>query len=163
MRTERERHGWSQAETAKRLSDMGIPMHWTTVAKIEKGDRSVRIDEAAGIADLFGVSVDALLGRRARPKADLLYSLRGVLDTAQQASWQLASFERTLREQTDELAAVDVSDGYSELVTDAVNACEALAAAGQVVARVGERPDAGVKRATRAMLRSMLEREDSER
>jgi hypothetical protein len=37
---------------ATMLSDKGIPMHWTTIAKIEKNDRSVRIDEAAGIADL---------------------------------------------------------------------------------------------------------------
>jgi hypothetical protein len=35
---------------ATMLSDKGIPMHWTTIAKIEKNDRSVRIDEAAGIA-----------------------------------------------------------------------------------------------------------------
>ena len=63
IRTERERREWSQADMAKMLSDKGIPMHWTTVAKIEKGDRSVRIDEAAGIADLFEVSLDVLLDR----------------------------------------------------------------------------------------------------
>jgi len=38
-------------------------MHWTTIAKIEKGERSVRIDEAAGIAELIETSVDALPGR----------------------------------------------------------------------------------------------------
>jgi hypothetical protein len=39
-------------------------MHPTTVAKIEAGDRSVRINEAVGIADLFEVSLDSLLGRK---------------------------------------------------------------------------------------------------
>ena len=28
----------------------GLDLHWTTIAKIENGDRSVRIDEAARIA-----------------------------------------------------------------------------------------------------------------
>ena len=37
------------------FSDRGIPMDWTTIAKVEKNDRSVRIDEAAGISDLFGI------------------------------------------------------------------------------------------------------------
>ena len=57
-----------QRELADKLADKGINMHWTTIAKIEKGgERSVRIDEAAAFADVFGVSVDHLLGRRARP------------------------------------------------------------------------------------------------
>lgn len=65
VRAQREQRGWSQADMAKMLSDKGIqPMHPTTVAKIEAGDRSVRINEALGIADLFEVSVDSLLGRK---------------------------------------------------------------------------------------------------
>jgi transcriptional regulator with XRE-family HTH domain len=52
LRAERERRKWTQTELADQLDAKGIPMHWTTIAKIEKGDRSVRIDEAAGIADL---------------------------------------------------------------------------------------------------------------
>jgi transcriptional regulator with XRE-family HTH domain len=63
VRTERELREWTQAEMAKMLTAKGIQMHWTTIAKIEKGDRMVRIDEAAGIADLFETSVDVLLGR----------------------------------------------------------------------------------------------------
>ena len=64
VKAERERRGWSQAEMAKILSDKGLrPMHPTTVAKIEAGDRSVRINEAVGMADLFEVSMDSLLGR----------------------------------------------------------------------------------------------------
>ena len=65
VRTERELRKWTQAEMAKMLTAKGIQMHWTTIAKIEKGDRLVRIDEAAGIADLFETSVDVLLGRAA--------------------------------------------------------------------------------------------------
>lgn len=65
VKAQREQRGWSQADMAKMLSDKGIqPMHPTTVAKIEAGDRSVRINEAVGIADLFEVSIDSLLGRK---------------------------------------------------------------------------------------------------
>lgn len=62
LKTERESRGWSQSAMAKMLSDNGIPMHATTIAKIEAGDRAVRIDEAAGIAQLLDESVDVLLG-----------------------------------------------------------------------------------------------------
>ena len=38
------------------------PMHPTTIAKIEAGTRSVRINEAVGIAELFEISLDTLVG-----------------------------------------------------------------------------------------------------
>ena len=46
----------------------------TTVAKIESGERAVRIDEAAALADLFDVSVDALLGRNVERTGNLAYA-----------------------------------------------------------------------------------------
>lgn len=61
---ERDRRKWSQAELSKRLQAKGLKhILPSTVAKIESGDRAVRIDEANALADLFGVSVDGLLGR----------------------------------------------------------------------------------------------------
>jgi transcriptional regulator with XRE-family HTH domain len=105
IQTERDRRGWSQVEMAKMLSDRGIqPMHSTTVAKIEAGDRSVRINEAAGIADLFELSLDSLLGRK--PKAqrnELAYLLRVFRDVAQQSSHQVWATMETIREQLEEL------------------------------------------------------------
>ena len=85
LRAEREQRGWSQADMAERLSDKDIPMHWTTIAKIEAGDRSVRIAEAVGIADLFEVSLDALLGRSVEPKNDERYAARALHDAVVQA------------------------------------------------------------------------------
>lgn len=64
VRLERERRGWSQSYMAKLLTDRGIDsIYPTTVAKIESGDREVKLDEAAALADLFGGSLDWLLGR----------------------------------------------------------------------------------------------------
>ncbi len=84
VKAERDNRGWSQAEMAKMLSDKGIhPMHPTTVAKIEAGDRSVRITEAVGIADLLDVSLDTLLGRDpSEPRGERMRWVRAISATA---------------------------------------------------------------------------------
>jgi ribosome-binding protein aMBF1 (putative translation factor) len=64
VRDERDRRGWSQAGLAELLQNNGLPhILASTVAKIEAGDRAVRIDEAHVLAELLETSVDALLGR----------------------------------------------------------------------------------------------------
>ena len=105
LRAEREQRGWSQADMAKRLSAKDIPMHWTTIAKIEAGDRSVRIVEAVGIADLFDVPLDALLGRSADPRNDERYAAHALLDAVVQASRHVEAIENTVRDRLAELAA----------------------------------------------------------
>lgn len=67
IRRERELRGWSQAEVANRLRREGIEVHYTTIAKIEARDaarpRSIRLDEAAALAIVFGTSLDELIGQ----------------------------------------------------------------------------------------------------
>lgn len=75
LKEQRKRRDWSQSQLEKMLAEKGIHLHWTTIAKIEKGERSVRIDEAAAIADLFDTSVDALLGRKRRDETSLTFAL----------------------------------------------------------------------------------------
>jgi transcriptional regulator with XRE-family HTH domain len=105
VKAERETRGWSQAEMAKILSDRGLrPMHPTTVAKIEAGDRSVRINEAVGIADLFKVSMDDLLGRKqGTERNELTYPLRVLRDTARRSAEQVGAMAESIREQLAEL------------------------------------------------------------
>ncbi|MFL0274312.1 helix-turn-helix transcriptional regulator [Mycobacterium sp. SMC-19] len=102
---ERASRGWSQAEMAKMLSDNGInPMHPTTVAKIEAGQRSVRINEALGIAELFETSIDSMVGHEPGTRnSELQYALRILRDTARQSSHQVFTALETLREQLEEL------------------------------------------------------------
>ena len=76
-------------------------MHPTTIAKIESTEprkrRSVKIDEAAGMADLFEVSLDSLLGRTSGGlQSDLAYTLRLVSDTAEQSAHQVSAIANTL-------------------------------------------------------------------
>jgi transcriptional regulator with XRE-family HTH domain len=107
LRTERDNREWTLPQMSQMLADKGIHVHHTSLAKIEKGTRSVRIDEAAGIADLFEVSVDALLGRNVERGADLAYTLRAVLTTARQSAQQTASVADALDAASADLDALE--------------------------------------------------------
>ncbi|KZS79937.1 hypothetical protein B4U45_18325 [Mycobacterium persicum] len=107
LKLERERRGWTQKQFADALSDKDIHLAWTTIAKIEKGSRSVRIDEAAAIADLFGISVDSLLGRRARPKSDRVHILTAAGDTAIRSAGQIIDIAEAVRDRVADLSPPD--------------------------------------------------------
>lgn len=103
VKTERESRKWSQAKMANVLSDTGIPMvHPTTIAKIEAGDRAVRIDEAAAIADVFGVSLDALLGRKGM-EDDASHAMTTLADEAGQLMPVVTQVRERLRRAYAEL------------------------------------------------------------
>ena len=111
VRRERERRDWSQADLSKLLQGKGLEhIYPTTVAKIENGERAVRIDEATAIADLFEVSLDVLLGRNLSPEGDLMFTLQAFLDTARSASVQLSAIEASLGDRSDELAAFEFQE-----------------------------------------------------
>ncbi|MBE4716752.1 helix-turn-helix transcriptional regulator [Pseudarthrobacter sp. AB1] len=58
----REELGWSQGELAKRMSDSGWEgFHQTTISRIEKGERPVRLGEARGLAKALGALVGQML------------------------------------------------------------------------------------------------------
>jgi transcriptional regulator with XRE-family HTH domain len=105
VKKQRDRRDWSQADVAKMLSDKGIKgIYPTTIAKIESGERAVRIDEATALADLFEVSLDALVGRKQNSQEDeLAYLLRLLRDTARDSSEQVGATMETIRDQLEEL------------------------------------------------------------
>ena len=54
----RERAGWSQGELARRMVAAGRDgFHQTTISRIEKNERPVRISEAIGLAEVFDTTV----------------------------------------------------------------------------------------------------------
>jgi transcriptional regulator with XRE-family HTH domain len=79
VRQWRRERNWSQEEVADKLRAEGFDMHQTTVAKIERGTRPLRVAEAAAIATLFRVPPLAVfLG----PPPDLMpWSLNQLHDT----------------------------------------------------------------------------------
>jgi transcriptional regulator with XRE-family HTH domain len=57
LRTER---GWSQDDLARRMDELGWPMHQTTVAKLEAAKRPIRAAEVYALAMAFGLPMQAL-------------------------------------------------------------------------------------------------------
>ncbi|MCW2652034.1 MAG: hypothetical protein JWR32_3010 [Mycobacterium sp.] len=136
LRRERESRKWSQAYLAKLLSDRGITAYATTIAKVEAGERAARIDELVTIADIFGVSVDALLGHSVERSDDKPLVLNALIDTAQHAQWRVRSIEAELR------AAIAALDGFGlrayekDLRSGCEQACDALANAAEAIRKV---------------------------
>jgi transcriptional regulator with XRE-family HTH domain len=126
VKDERDRRGWSQADLSKLLQGRGLEhIYPTTVAKIESGERAVRIDEATAIADLFEVSVDVLLGRNVERSRDLAYTLRAVLNIARQSSQQTAAIGDILGDSLIDLDALEFN-GREQLEKEVVRAQAAL-------------------------------------
>jgi transcriptional regulator with XRE-family HTH domain len=58
----REKRGWSQGELAKRMAESGWEaFHQTTISRIEKGERPVRLGEARGLASVLETRVDNMI------------------------------------------------------------------------------------------------------
>jgi transcriptional regulator with XRE-family HTH domain len=110
LKAERERRGWSQADVARALSSRKVPnTHATTIAKIEWGDRGVRVDELSALADLFGMSVDALIGHGSSG-TDLVWAASKLTTNAQR---MVAGMEDLRRRIADDLQDVQHYASFS--------------------------------------------------
>jgi transcriptional regulator with XRE-family HTH domain len=56
----RQDRNWSQEDVAERLRHQGFEMHQTTVAKIERGARPLRVAEATALAEVFEMPIMAV-------------------------------------------------------------------------------------------------------
>ncbi|OBI42992.1 helix-turn-helix transcriptional regulator [Mycobacterium colombiense] len=139
IKLERERRRMTQQDLVKALKTKGIELHETTIAKIERGDRSVRIDEASAVADVFGISLDALLGRRARPKSDRVHVLTAVADTAIRSTGQILDIADAVRDRIADLSPPDDDLAAREdLIAGCERAYELLVAANDALADTGQ-------------------------
>ncbi|SIJ65614.1 Helix-turn-helix [Mycobacteroides abscessus subsp. abscessus] len=89
LKAERVQRNWSQADVAKLLSTNGFQMYPTTIAKIEAGDRAVKIEEAIALADLFDITLDALTGRNYE-RSGQVSEMRALAATAERLTPELA-------------------------------------------------------------------------
>lgn len=118
LRRERDRRGFSQSDLAKTLTGRGVAMHATTVAKIEAGERGVRIDEAVGIADVLDVPLEWMLGRQSTgPASEIRYSLRALQDRAQETITGLGAMIQALEDWEVDTFGI-AFDGKDELDAD---------------------------------------------
>jgi hypothetical protein len=110
---------------AELLSARGVTAYPTTIAKIESGERVVRIEELAGIADLLGLSVDTMIGRRGRPGGDLAYAERALRDTTGHTARAVTELVTMIAVATGDLDMADPDGRYAKLrasTSDLVNA-----------------------------------------
>lgn len=127
LRRLRERQGWTQAQLAERMGDLGLSLHASAIAKIEAGSRPLRLSEAKIIALVLGETVDGMLGSDELDWPTLLADFRRALDLHVEASRIGASgVERMYREiggrGADLLAAIP--ERYRESFTSVLHALE---------------------------------------
>jgi transcriptional regulator with XRE-family HTH domain len=94
VRQLRLERGWTQEQLAERLSEVGWPMHQTTVAKLEGGARPIRIAEADALAVAFGLPIEAMWYL---PIADEPWSLAAMKDRLKGIDDFIATLEEHLR------------------------------------------------------------------
>ena len=128
LKRERKERGWSQAHMANLLKDKGLTVYPTTVAKIEAGERAARIDEVVAVADVFGVSVDALLGRSARrQRGDKGLTVSALAQLTQSTAVAVESLEAALRDRLTELDSFDLRRDETAARAECERAGDALA------------------------------------
>lgn len=115
LRDERERRGWTQLDMTTMLTARGVWVHHTTVAKIESGARGVRLDFVCAVADIFGVSVDALLGRSGR-SGDLAWMASKLTSNAQKIATEIDTLRHRLYSEYDEIWAALGRDSDNPLL-----------------------------------------------
>lgn len=115
LRDERERRGWTQRNLSDMLEARGVYVHHTAIAKVEAGDRGVRLDMVCAVADIFGVSVDALLGRSGR-SGDLAWLASKLTSNAQKIATEVEMLHHRLRSEYDEIWAALGRDSDNPLL-----------------------------------------------
>ena len=102
LNEERQRAGLSQAALAARITDMiGRSIDPSAIARAEKCERAVRLDEAVAIADVLQVPLTSLLRDRDAID-DEIDELRRDLSLYQ---WKLSKVEEEAQQAEDSISA----------------------------------------------------------
>ncbi|ORW86915.1 hypothetical protein AWB92_24835 [Mycobacterium sp. IEC1808] len=107
------------------------------VSKIESGARNVTISEAAAIADSFGVTVDRLLARRARPASDRDFVLGQLAQASADGQRSVRVAIRDITDRLDDVSEIDPDGNLADLVAAVRTACDKLAAGSALLAQCG--------------------------
>ena len=85
VRRYRTQRGWTQHTLASQVSQLGVPMHQTTIAKMEAGQRQTSIREVFLLAEALAVEPDVLFPHDiGRPDRQTVVGLRAELDEVEQ-------------------------------------------------------------------------------
>ena len=126
MKRIREELGWSQGDLARAMKDAGWNgFHQTTISRIEKGERPVRLGEARGIATALGALVGQMIlpGSGAKAVRDLELTWISVRKNAADLTAALHGYvldQAILRENLRAVEEADLGDDPDEFVLDRV-------------------------------------------
>lgn len=62
VRERRDLLGWSQVQLALELKQAGHDLDATTITRLERGERRIRLDDAVALADVLGLDLWASIG-----------------------------------------------------------------------------------------------------
>jgi hypothetical protein len=87
---------------AVQMTGRGVLVYPSTIAKIEAGKRAVQVNELSVYADLFGTSIDTLVGRA---NSDLAWAVSKLTSNAQKMAADIEGLSRRLRSEFDDVRA----------------------------------------------------------
>lgn len=111
VRLERTRLGLNQEQLSILLSDKGARSYSTAISKIEGGIRPARMDELLVLAEIFGLSIDVLVGRTAAdPTRNKAYVMGKLSTWASQTLLEIQGQSATGQSRIDALDGFDLDD-----------------------------------------------------
>lgn len=132
----REELGWSQGELAKRMSDSGWDgFHQTTISRIEKGERPVRLGEARGLAKVLGAWTGQMIlppdeGKTLRDLELAVMSTEQTLSDIRSSTSELIAHQFMLKIELDKAVHLPLGPSADQWVTERYsNVLEAAARA----------------------------------
>lgn len=109
----REERGWSQSELARHMVDAGWSKYTQmTVSRTEKGERPIRLDEVAALADIFEVDMHALWMPR---------ELRTYMDSAKEVEKLSNELYELIRKYLKAQYALAVHADFADLAEDEIS------------------------------------------
>ena len=141
IRDEREMRGMTQGQLAEQLVKRGLHAQWGTIAKIEAGSRGLAAAEAVALADVFGMTTDALVGRMPQPGGDLGYIRQGLDNTAANCERLLAEMADAIEHTIDRAQAADPEGVLSDRIKATKGMYRAISKASAVARAVREEQD----------------------
>jgi transcriptional regulator with XRE-family HTH domain len=154
LHRERESRNLSLARLAERVQAKGIKVYATTIAKIEYGERPAKLDEVIAIADVFGVSIDGLVGRASRQlhRGDKSLAIHALAERTHATAVAAEALETGLREPLAGLDAFTLRKDEAAARAECERAGDALADAAVVTRKAAAR----LKRIQQRMQREFL-------
>jgi transcriptional regulator with XRE-family HTH domain len=119
IRLQRQARSWSQEDLARKLQEQGFDFHQTTVAKLERGARPLRVAEAAALALIFRLPPLAVFhgpGPEDPPASWALNQLQESLTLAEEnANYMKTMMEDAAKRYVNQQAAVY---DYARIISD---------------------------------------------